>query len=715
MVSNGVTYTLVNNSYYVVSSYDNTNTNIKISTYINYLPVVAINESAFRNSNINTISIPNTITSIGNFAFRTTRNLIQINIQNDSNLVIIGDNAFDESNITSINIPDSVTSIGTSAFSNTVNLNEININASSKLQIINGNAFFRSNIKKILIPNTVTTIDFGAFSNCFINEINISNNSKLQIIKDSVFTGSFLTKINIPDGVTALGAASFSRCVNLTEINISNNSKLNTINYSALQGSAIKNINIPKGVTKITEDAFKNCLALATVSFQGEMPLIESNAFAEVGNKSFDIISEPCYGYYNNLSSWNNYIKTNNKIDNLILMPMQMSLIKRTPTSSFSFEFKDTTVSIKNFNDASKDIYIPPYINYSNKIYTVSEISQNVFDSKNIISIQLPSTITYIGKGAFKNSLIDTINIPASITTIDDEAFYGTLKTITFDPNIKLTQINNSVFEKSKITSIIIPASVTSIGYHAFAQTKNLNTVNFEMNSKLSYIGVGAFNNSALASIIIPKSVTKIDDGAFENSERNKNAIKSITFEKGIQLTKIPDRFALFNQLKTITIPESVILIGKHAFIQTLEFDNGYLGLLKDSGVSFTLQTVIFEGKPPIIDNYTGLSYLRDIFHAGKNTSKIILNYYPNKGWENFIVNATGLSRLSNNPKLPEPHFIEGTMAGLRIKQIKNIAKMTNSEHFDNTDTQLMKYVFIILIIILILLILWYLYIHNKS
>ncbi|MBQ6936490.1 MAG: leucine-rich repeat domain-containing protein [Clostridia bacterium] len=118
-------------------------------------------------SDLTTITIPDSVTSIGYSAFSGCTNLTTITIPDS--VTSIGNFAFIEcTNLTTITIPDSVTSIGDFAFSECTNLTTITI------------------------PDSVTSIGDGAFSWC-----------------------ENLTSITIPDSVTSIGDLAFDGCENL--------------------------------------------------------------------------------------------------------------------------------------------------------------------------------------------------------------------------------------------------------------------------------------------------------------------------------------------------------------------------------------------------------------------------------------------------------------------------------------------------------------------
>ena len=139
-------------------------------------------------SNDTNYIIPNSVTYIGNGAFRGCDSLTSINIPNS--VTNIGNKAFwGCESLTSINIPTSVTHIGNSAFSFCYSLTSINI-PTSVTHIGNSAFMWCDSLTSIKIPNSVTSIGDSAFDNC-----------------------SSLTSINIPNSVTNIGDWAFKGCI----------------------------------------------------------------------------------------------------------------------------------------------------------------------------------------------------------------------------------------------------------------------------------------------------------------------------------------------------------------------------------------------------------------------------------------------------------------------------------------------------------------------
>ena len=138
-------------------------------------------------------TIPDSVTSIGNWAFDGCTGLTSITIPNS--VTSIGAHAFDGcTGLTSITIPNSVTSIGYMAFYGCTGLTSIAI--PNSVTSIGNWAFFEcTGLTSITIPNSVTSIGDGAFNSC---------------------TG--LTSITIPDSVTSIGDLAFNGCTGLKDV-----------------------------------------------------------------------------------------------------------------------------------------------------------------------------------------------------------------------------------------------------------------------------------------------------------------------------------------------------------------------------------------------------------------------------------------------------------------------------------------------------------------
>jgi hypothetical protein len=163
-----------NNGTITITGYTGTDDNMVIPNMIYGLPVTCIGTNAFQSGSVRGVTIPDSVTNIGGWAFESCTSLTGIFIPNS--ITGIGGGAFwGCTSLTSIVIPDSVNKIEPSIFVGCTALTNV------------------------IIPEGVTVVGVGAFWGC-----------------------SSLTSITIPQSVTDfesdIGGYTFFNCTNLTSI-----------------------------------------------------------------------------------------------------------------------------------------------------------------------------------------------------------------------------------------------------------------------------------------------------------------------------------------------------------------------------------------------------------------------------------------------------------------------------------------------------------------
>ena len=227
--------------------------NIKFGNYYSN-PLVYANKFYVDDVLVSELVIPNSVRSIGDFAFCKCSGLISVTIPDS--VTQIGAYAFRNcTGLTQMNMPDSVTSIWNHAFYNCTKLKFVELGNS--ITSIGEDAFENcSKLESVTIPNSVTSIGDLAFSGCS-GLTNITIGSSITSIGGSVFRGcSGLTSVTIPDSVTRIGPSAFYGCSGLTSVTI------------------------PDGVTSIGSSAFGGCSRLTSVTIPGSVTSIESSAFS---------------------------------------------------------------------------------------------------------------------------------------------------------------------------------------------------------------------------------------------------------------------------------------------------------------------------------------------------------------------------------------------------------------------------------------------------
>ena len=382
--------------------------------------VTSIGEWAFyKCSSLTSVTIPNSVTSIGKGAFSGCSSLTSITIGNS--VTSIGDNAFEYcSSLASIILPNSVTTIGGNAFSGCSALTSITL-PNSVTSIGNAAFYHCSALTSITIPNSVTSIGDWAFRGCSaLTSITIGN-SVTSIGKQAFRDCSSLTSITIPNSVTSIGENAFYRCSSLTSITI------------------------PNSVTSIGEQAFYDCSSLTSITIPNSVTSIGEYAFKDVLNI---VYSGTATGSPWGARSVNGYVEG------------YLVYADETKTTLLACSAATTgEVTLPN---------------------SVTSIEQRAFfNCSSLTSITIGNSVTSIGENAFyRCSSLTSITIGNSVTSIGDYAFGGCSSLTSITIGNSVTSIGNYAFSScSSITSITIPNSVTSIGNGAFSSCSSITSI----------------------------------------------------------------------------------------------------------------------------------------------------------------------------------------------------------------------------------------------
>ena len=557
----------------------------------------------------------NILTTINHDTFCGCRNLTSITIPNS--VTSIGNFAFDRCSLTSITIPNSIDTVGTNVFSNNKELVQVNFEPNSSLTYISSGMFSNcSRLSSITLPNSITRIDYDAFDYCSsLTDITIPN-SVTSIGNYAFEYCKNLTSITLPASITNIGTGVFGSYVSIATVIINSSYVYNNAVDISACGYLLNHASTIKVLASI-DDSSNNYLSGPSTVFTRTTETIGGNLYNVYTYPNINKL-EFTYDTTNKTASVYAATTHTNLISGDIIIPSTIqyqgdaySIISCGyfyDTYIHSIEIPDTIsggidswtfMGCNNLTSIIVDINNAYYSSQDGVLYDKDKTTLIKYPTaKTDTTFNIPNTVTFIESSAFNDCLLSDITIPSSVTTISDSVFRDSdlLQTVTFAENSQLatigllafynctsltsitipssvTSIGGSAFESCGLTSITIPSNVGTIGNGAFSYCGNLtsiivdeNNINYTSENDVLY----TYDKTAIlcypggksdVSFIIPNTVTYIRNEAFYYCQK----LESITLPEGLTIIG-SNAFYRCNRFTNITIPSTVTSIGSGAF-----------------------------------------------------------------------------------------------------------------------------------------------------
>lgn len=502
------------------------------------------------------------VTTIGNNAFADLIRRSSITLGNS--ITAIGDSAFINSSISSIVIPDGVETIGDCAFMNCSSLSSVTLG--SNLTSLGDSLFlYCRRLASIDIPDGVTEMGSHIFFGCTaLTSVTLPEN--LTAINEFSFNGcQYLESVNIPDGVVSIGDYAFQDCMSIASITIPEG--VETIGDYAFSGTWLMEIYCRATTPPACGTNSLNILVAHTCKLYVPTGTAEAYRSAAEWNRLGGNIEETDFattgaydfeadGIYYNITS-----ETTAEVT--------FEISEFTPTGNYT-----GSITIPATASDGETAYTVTAIGY-NAFYkcsglteitlpeTIETIGEMAFiGCGNLESITVPDRVTEIGASAFEScGALTAATLPESLETIGGKAFFGCGNLASVNIPDAISEIKANTFSGcSSLASIDIPDGVTAIGSYAFSSCSSLASV--DIPDGVTSIGEGAFSGcNSLESIIIPDAISEIGASTFSRC----TALAEVTLPENLE--SIGDgAFSSCSSLIGITIPGSVVSIGSNAF-----------------------------------------------------------------------------------------------------------------------------------------------------
>ena len=608
--------------------------------------VTELTNFLFRSSSLSQITLPSTIKSIGKETFYQSK-ITEIFLP--SGVEEIGEGAFAESPLTTINLPTTLKTIGDRAFQYT---KVSNLAFPEGLTTIGANAFQASKLTQITLSTSVESIGVEAFRDCVdLQTVVMSQPGPMSIPKRAFYGCTSLDQIStIPDGVQSIEEEAFMNCSSLQAINFGTNSQLKTIGIRAFKNTQLSFITIPSATESIENWAFQEISTLESLTFASNSQLksIGDNAFQKTSVKSailpegLESMGAYAFSYCASL--------TNVTIPSTLLSIEQRTFEECTSLETVSFP---KTASLKSIgNCVFQHCQLLQSLSFPEGLEVIGEsvYSSDYYNHGALAYVYIPSTIVSIGSNAFikydNEAPHDiTFDLESPIESVGNNAFTsaGRINIKHYDNWIRLV-CNSFPFSNSSgisygyfahiyyndelLTDYVIPNDITSIRKYAFSGNTDIQSIVFP--NTLETIGEKAFYGcSSLESVTFGEGIKSLDLGAFQNCAIKETNVAS--YDSWIKLVLnsstasqsgnsewrstfewkwFPDVRLNGNPITEYTIPEEFPDIRENAFagnsqMTSIKFPNSLKTIGMYAFYKCTgLQTVTFVTPPESIGHW---------------------------------------------------------------------------------------------------------------
>lgn len=502
--SNGIGYYITDSYYRKVSVYtcppefpDTLTIPDKVVNKGSSYTVVGIASAVFQGSDVKSIILPSTLTSMGDRVFENCKSLGTVIIP--EGVTTIGSYAFQNSTISEITIPESVTKIGIGAFRSakitcmTANCTWPTYNSSSE------DPLSACSITKLIIGQNVTRLPNHSGSATyikkmfFLSSVPPSNYNKFYPVKAYAPTNSF--------------------------------SAIKTMKVYPLLSSWFDvdgTIYVPVNVTQRTCD-------IIDCNYNSTAENITINPTITHRNITFSIENINPYSYYNNVFIKSTSIDFNKNIaDSAFSDCSNMTSLTLSPTvgnigyQSFSGCKSIETLSLNTCGNIGDQAFLGCSGMTKVSLNNSGSIGNASFKScSGIRSLTLGTNLTSLDNYSFDGcSNLTTISIPANIPTLPDYVFNNCTRisqVIIEDRENTLTLGNNGaapIFSYCPLKNVYIGGKIKYTGTSPFAEKTTLSDVTIDDHETTIYSS--EFKDcSALSSIILGKNISTIGANAF--------------------------------------------------------------------------------------------------------------------------------------------------------------------------------------------------------
>jgi len=464
--------------------------------------------------------------------------------------LLIDDYAFWSGCLTSVTIPDGVTGIGNEAFAVCEDL--ISIRIPESVNRIGTQAFTSCKaLISIRIPEGVTRIPARAFSNCSSLTSVVIPGSVTSIGNRAFYECSSLTEVTIPNGVKSIRPSAFAKCRGLTSVVIPGScSSIDAEAFSECSG--LTEVTIPNGVKSIGGFAFAGLKGLTNVAIPDSVTYIAQYPFAGCVLASIDVApSNPAY----------------EQIDGVLFDKQRKMLVAYPSAREGEYAIPSGTLLIGDGAFAW---------------------------CGNLTAVTIPDSVTYIGDGAFGNcSSLTSVIVPNSVTHIGRAAFSGckNLTSATIPAGL-IKRAEEVSFGKDVSLVVATGERIDDTGKWRYAPTGDGAML-------ISYAGELPSGDLLIPGEVDGYTITGIGGDAFRQNLLGPTTLTSVTIPDSVKYIGDSAFFGC-SEMTGVALPDNLVTIGDNAFSECTKLTDLILpDTVKSVGRdSFDSQNLILRVSP---------------------------------------------------------------------------------------------------------------------
>ena len=510
---------------------------------------------------LTTAELPESLTRLGAYAFAGDTALKSVTLP--ENLETVGIRAFFQSGLTEITVPGSVTSLGESAFQYCPALKTATFTGAAPAQA--GPAIFDDCAPGFCIlwpaeyaaswrPNGDETewngwplalnvenqcgvrmyweFDSATATLTFYGEGEMYDYETASASRPAWYANySSVQHVVLSEGITRVGNYAFYGFNKITDVSFP--STLQELGTGAFWNcSKLNNVVLPANLETLGSYAFYNCQGLTALSFNDKLKSIGSSCFQNCYYLAGELVLPE------DLETLGSYAFSNCRSYTAISIP---GSLKTVGEYAFSNCYGALSLSLGE---------------------GVERIGRSAFNyCYGFTELTLPASLRELGTSCFQAcSGITSVTIPAGVTTVSTHVFSNCTNLSTAVILAPWESIPDSFFYYcSKLENLSFPETVTKLGVNTFGYCKLLT--DFSLFSKVTEFGSQCFQGTGFASVTLPEGVTGIPTAAFAYN----TDLVSVTFQGPV--TSIGNEaFRGCTNLENFQLPDSLLTLGSSAF-----------------------------------------------------------------------------------------------------------------------------------------------------